>query len=110
MDNQQTPKTPLSDLEGWRNLCDAMSEDSLLEKPETPLSYDVAARIRSQLTRLAQEGQSPADREAQILAEQHELEHRDQDESPPLAEHDKTMPEEEPRGDDKPPVPSRRQF
>jgi antitoxin component of RelBE/YafQ-DinJ toxin-antitoxin module len=87
VDNQQKPdKSSLSDLERWRNLCDAMSEDALREQQSSaprvkvkhpagikpPLSR--TAHIRIQLARLARDGQLPADRTAQIRAEQYQLE------------------------------------
>ena len=87
MDNQKKSEKPLlSDLDRWRNLADAMSEDALLEQPNVPrfkvktpagikppLSRE--ANIRIQLARLARNGQSPSERAAQIRAEQYQLEH-----------------------------------
>jgi hypothetical protein len=106
VDNRQKSKTPLSGLEAWRNLCDALSEDALLEGPEPTLSVDVAVNIKLRLSKLAEEGQSPADQAERIRLEQDELEHRDYQDGPTNS--DETTTEKELRGDE-PTVPTRRQ-
>jgi hypothetical protein len=70
MDKQHKPKhPPLSDLERWRNLCDAMSEDLLLDPPSAFGRSGDAFSLQMELAHLARPGETPEQQIARLRLE-----------------------------------------